>query len=246
MKKMYHLNSLKSFTLIELLVVIAIIAILAAMLLPALQQARERGRVSKCVNNFASVSRAQLFYADDNKDFTPPMYDGTSWANYTRWFLGGSSKNGMLAPYLGHNLTIDVGAATKSVASPLFCPSHSPGPTVDYLKQHGGSKAYTFASVKGNSFKIVRIKVPSRSCNTIEAQKFHNIYNYFDIDKERPISLNHHNRTTTNAAFWDGSARNLKRNQIPTLERFAAGTCNAKSFYNWDGTYVYGTYSTDW
>ena len=64
----------ENFTLIELLVVIAIIAILAAMLMPALQQARERGRAISCLNNEREVGKVFLFYADSNQDYMPIAY----------------------------------------------------------------------------------------------------------------------------------------------------------------------------
>jgi prepilin-type N-terminal cleavage/methylation domain-containing protein len=74
-----------AFSLIELLVVIAIIAILAALLLPTLARAKEKGKQTYCLSSTHQQALAVHMYASDNNDFLPPTAFLDANGNETDW-----------------------------------------------------------------------------------------------------------------------------------------------------------------
>jgi prepilin-type N-terminal cleavage/methylation domain-containing protein/prepilin-type processing-associated H-X9-DG protein len=78
----------RGFTLIELLVVIAVIGILASMLVPAVNNSREAGRRTFCVNNLRQTQMALMLYAGDQQGVFPPrMVLTTAWPAQMRTYL---------------------------------------------------------------------------------------------------------------------------------------------------------------
>ncbi len=72
-------RTFRRFTLIELLIVIAIIAVLAAMLLPALSRARDRGKASRCNGSLRQIMLAGIQYSNDNRGILMYQWDSEWW-----------------------------------------------------------------------------------------------------------------------------------------------------------------------
>src|SRR5438067_13447338 len=103
----------KAFTLVELLVVIGIIAILIAILLPALNRAREQAKQVQCLSNLRSLGLAFQMYIQNNKGRFPRPAADPQPEDWIYWQTNRDQRLGVIVPYFGG----------KFVESYYRCPS---------------------------------------------------------------------------------------------------------------------------
>jgi prepilin-type N-terminal cleavage/methylation domain-containing protein/prepilin-type processing-associated H-X9-DG protein len=105
----------QAFTLVELLLVLAIIAVLAALLLPALNGARNRSKTAACANNQRQIHVGFSAYLTANNGYYPYL---------TRWLSNGETPSwyAALSPYLGYSTNgAASGSTALNTATPITC-----------------------------------------------------------------------------------------------------------------------------
>jgi len=209
----------QTFTLIELLVVIAIIAILASMLLPALNNARDKAKTIKCANNMKSIGLYLQMYTQDHNGWGPKTVGNLVSSG------GGGKWQDVLMPYYYPTKTLADFCYCKRQStyefSPIgifFCPAevqtwYNPYTTGKHYSINGWVAGYGSKPWR----KYFKIKKPSLCANVGDAYKTSGEGGYMCSAEHSSTSQVqfYHSGKTANILFIDGHVENLKGNQIP-------------------------------
>ncbi len=221
---MSHNNKSNSiFTLIELLVVIAIISVLAAMLLPALKQARERAMSIDCLSRCKQTTQCVITYADDYDGYRLRAYDSAEENGWKSW--------GYLLMGLGY--VRNDGNQLKRSNCILMCPTAPPeggninrtfglnlyGPYSRGRTGYSTSTPEKFSVSKSPSEDIML--GDSVSTNTGSTYFQQNYVFYPTNTNSWGLHLRHSGKTA-NVGFFDGHAASLTLEGVKSTYNYSA------------------------